>query len=154
MESGDGCLSSPDIPEEPTARRRTRRRRGLAALGVRPGDRLACLGDQACYPDPYWARLVGAQLYAQVDTPNQNPAALWREYPNQQQIVQLLRGQGIKVLVAMFGPAAREPDGWVQLGPSDLYALPLDEAGRQSATGQATRSDRASGSPTSSPPRE
>ena len=98
---------------------------GLIKLGIQPGDRVACLGDQACYPDPYWVRLAGAQLFAQVDTLNQNPATLWRNYANKQGVVDALRGQDVKVLVAMFGPSARQPDGWSQLGSSDLYALPL-----------------------------
>ncbi len=102
---------------------------GLLKLGVRPGARLACLGDQACYPDPYWARLVGAQMFAQVDTLNRDPAELWRGYGNKAEIVNALKGEGVKVLVAMFGPAAREPEGWVQLGSSNLYALPIGETG-------------------------
>ena len=97
----------------------------LAKLGVRPGDRLACFGDRACYPDPYWARLVGAQLFAQVDTLDRDPAPLWREYANKPEIADTLRKQGVKVLVAVFGRAAQEPEGWVQLGSTDLYALPL-----------------------------
>lgn len=125
---------------------------GLAKLGVKPGDRLACLGDQACYPDPYWVRLAGAQLFAQVDTLNRDPAALWRGYPNKQQIVERLRGQGVKVLVAMFGPATRQPEGWVQLGSSNLYGLPLDDAGAQAATGQVAKGDRASDAPQRSEP--
>lgn len=108
---------------------------GLVKLGVRPGDRLACLGDQACYPDPYWARLVGAQLFAQVDTLNQDPAALWRGYANKPEILNALKGQRVKVLVAMFGPATREPEGWVQLGSSDLYALPMVIAERSLPAG-------------------
>ena len=111
---------------------------GLIKLGIQPGDRVACLGDQACYPDPYWVRLAGAQLFAQVDTVNQDPATLWRSYANKQQIIDALRGQGVKVLVAMFGPSARQPDGWSQLGSSDLYALPLVPAAASSTTAMGT----------------
>ncbi len=98
---------------------------GLQTMGVRPGDRLACLGDQACYPDPYWARLTGAQLTVQVDTVNGDPAAEWQAYANKTEIQEVLRKQHIKVLVARFGQAPRQPEGWVQLGSSDLYGLPI-----------------------------
>ena len=124
---------------------------GLVKLGVRPGDRLACLGDQACYPDPYWARLAGAQVFAQVDTLNRDPAALWRQYTNKTEIVDALRSQGVKVLVAMFGPEVREPDGWVQLGSSDLYALPLGTAEGTPPAG-VTGPEKSEASPASSRP--
>lgn len=103
--------------------------RGLEALGVKPGDKLACLGDQACYPDPYWARLVGAQLMAQVDTLNQDPAFLWRSYRNKEVIIEALRSQEVKVLVAKFEPAAQQPEGWTQLGSSNLYGLLISPVG-------------------------
>ena len=118
---------------------------GLAAMGVRPGDTLACLGDQACYPDPYWARLAGTQLLVQIDTLNQDPAAMWRSYRNKPEIAAALRGQGVKVLVAMFGPAARQPEGWVQLGSSNLYGLRLaavDVAGDETRTSEEIRTAR------------
>ena len=99
---------------------------GLQAMGVRAGDKLACLGDQACYPDPYWVRLVGAQLMVEVGTQNRDPAAEWRGYANKEAIKEALRGQHIKVLVAAFGTAAHQPEGWVQLGSSGLYGLPID----------------------------
>ena len=99
---------------------------GLRAMGVRPGDKLACLGDQACYPDPYWARLVGAQLIAQVDTRNRDPAAEWSRYQNKTEILATLRAQAVRVLVTNFYPGTHPPEGWVQLGESNLYGLAID----------------------------
>ena len=100
---------------------------GLVNLGLKPGEPVACLGDQACYPDPYWARLAHTQLLAQVDTLNRDPAAIWRETPNQGEVIDALRREHIRFLVAIFPPAAQEPAGWVQLGATHYFALPIPQ---------------------------
>ena len=97
---------------------------GLIALGIQPGDKLACMGDQACYIDEYWARLPQAQILAEIEVPNDgNPAVFWQSLPNQSEVTRTLAAQNIKAIVAIF-PAA-PPTGWQQLGDSAFYALPL-----------------------------
>ncbi len=100
---------------------------GLVDLGLQPGQPVGCLGDQACYPDPYWARLAHTQIMAQVDTLNRDPAAIWQQTPNQGEVVDALRRDHIRFLVAKFPPAAKEPAGWVQLGSTHYFALPISQ---------------------------
>lgn len=99
----------------------------LDALGLRPGDKIACMGDLACYTDHYWARLAGAQILAQVDTPDEvNPITLWENAPDKQAIVAPLRAMGLRYIVSLFPNSASKPEGWVELGQSNFFAYPLD----------------------------
>ncbi len=96
----------------------------LNAMGVGKGDEIACMGTMACLHDPYWMRLAGVRVTTEVYNPE--PRHLleeWEGLPNRGQVVEVLRAQGAKVLVASFED---RPEGaWVRLGVSDLYALPL-----------------------------
>jgi hypothetical protein len=103
---------------------------GLIALGVHSGDKVACMGDIACYVDPYWARLAGTQVLAEVDVPSddkrvQDPAAYWNSLPDLQQVGSILAAQNIKAIVAVFPSGAQAPAGWHQLGESNFFAYPL-----------------------------
>ena len=105
---------------------------GLVALGIFPGDPVACMGDTACYVDQYWARLAGAQILAEIDVPSndkqlQNPAAYWSSLQDQQQIVSTLAARKIRAIIAVFPPLEQTPEGWHQLGESHLYAYPLPQ---------------------------
>lgn len=128
---------------------------GLAAMGVAPGDEVACMGAAACLNEEYWARLAGVRVLTEVYHPN--PAHLleqWAGLPNRAQVVETLRGQGAKVLVASFavgsageGSAADSldsapgsgPYGWQRLGTTDFYALPLTVAPPQRLAGSGLR---------------
>jgi hypothetical protein len=112
----------------------------LNAMGVGQGDEIACMGTMACLHDPYWMRLAGVRVTTEVYNPD--PRHLreeWEGLPNRAQVVEVLRAQGAKVLVASFdgasagdgfcegGKELRSKIGcdWIRLGESHLYALPL-----------------------------
>ncbi len=99
---------------------------GLEQLGVRPGDKLACMSDVACYTDHYWARIAGAQILAQVDTPDEaDPLAVWNSIGNKAAITAPLTRLGVRYLVTTFSNSGSKPDGWIQLGNSDFFAYSL-----------------------------
>ncbi len=108
--------------------------KGLNALGVGHGDEIACMGTIACLNDPYWMRLADVRVLTEVYNPD--ATHLLEEFeglPNRQQVEDVLKAQGAKVVVAAFDPGAmtgRTPAsaGWIRLGESDLYALPLNIA--------------------------
>lgn len=103
---------------------------GLQQLGVQPGDEVSCMGFDACLNNIYWARLAGVRILTEVYNPNGNLYAQWAGLPNRQQVLDVLRGQNAKVLVAQFDPAQISLDpapaqGWIRLDDTDLYAYPL-----------------------------
>jgi len=105
--------------------------KGLNALGVGHGDEIACMGTIACLNDPYWMRLANVRVLTEVYNPDAKH--LLEEFeglPNRQQVEDVLKSQGAKVVVASFDPGemtGRTPAsaGWIRLGESDLYAFPL-----------------------------
>ena len=98
----------------------------LDQLGLQPGDKIACMGDRACYTDHYWARLAGTQILAQVETPGEaDPQLFWNSIPDKAAITEPLRRMGLRYIVTQFGNSVRKPEGWVQLGHSDFFAYPL-----------------------------
>jgi hypothetical protein len=108
--------------------------KGLNALGVGHGDEIACMGTIACLNDPYWMRLANVRVLTEVYNPD--ATHLLEEFeglPNRQQVVDVLKSQGAKVVVAAFDPGemtGRTPAsaGWIRLGDSNLYAYPLNIA--------------------------
>ena len=105
--------------------------KALEALGVKPGDKIACFGDMACYVDHQWARLVGVQILAEVQTPNNaDPQHLWDSVADKRTITEPLKNMGLRLIVTKFANSARKPDGWVQLGDSDFFAYPLTDGSR------------------------
>jgi hypothetical protein len=106
--------------------------KGLNALGVGSGDEIACMGTIACLNDPYWMRLANVRVLTEVYNPDAKH--LLEEFeglPNHQQVEDVLKAQGAKVVVASFDPGemtGRTPAsaGWIRLGESNLYALPLN----------------------------
>ena len=112
---------------------------GLRALGVRAGDEVACVGTTACLYDDYWARLAGVRILTEIYEPE--PKHLVDQLgalPNREQTYDVVRAQGARVLVGHFDPGemnAAHPAsaGWVRLGETDFYALPLNLPRREAA---------------------
>jgi hypothetical protein len=101
----------------------------LDQLGLKPGDKIACMGDRACDFDHYWARLAGAQILGEVETPNgADPQRVWDSIRNTQAVTDPLRAMGLRFIVTYFANSARKPDGWIQLGPTDYFAYPLQRS--------------------------
>jgi hypothetical protein len=106
--------------------------KGLNSLGVGSGDEIACMGTIACLNDPYWMRLANVRVLTEVYNPDAKH--LLEEFeglPNRQQVEDVLKSQGAKVVVASFDPGemtGRTPAsaGWIRLGESNLYAFPLN----------------------------
>jgi 4-amino-4-deoxy-L-arabinose transferase-like glycosyltransferase len=104
--------------------------RSLQQLGVKPGDEVACMGGYACLNQNYWARLAGVRILTEVYNPNGELFRQWAGLPNRAQVLDILRRQNAKVLVAQFDPASLSNDpaaaqGWIRLDNTDLYAYPL-----------------------------
>ena len=98
----------------------------LNRLGLRPGGKLACMGDEICYIDQYWARLAGAQILAEIETPGQaDPEATWNSIPDKRTVTAPLAARDVDYIVTEFSNSLRKPDGWIQLGPTNLFAYPL-----------------------------
>ena len=103
---------------------------GLRAIGVRPGDTIACTGWSACLDDPYWARLGRRPHHHRDLRRHHSRLRFLADLPNRDQAIAVVRGQGASVLVADFGDA-RVSDSdpffrnWRQLGDTTFYALPL-----------------------------
>jgi 4-amino-4-deoxy-L-arabinose transferase-like glycosyltransferase len=101
----------------------------LAALYPR-GAEVACLGDSACWTDPYWAHYAGVRITAIVETGRgfeqesaeqgckkleENPAAL-----------DALRSKGVRAIVAQFNGTQPCSVAWRPLGTSpNFFYLPL-----------------------------
>jgi hypothetical protein len=97
--------------------------RGLADIGLHPGETVACFGDNACFLDQYWARLAGTPIRAEVEVPDgSDPAEFWNAQPDKPRIIAALRQLGVAAVVARFAPSPRAPDGWQQLEGSSFYA--------------------------------
>jgi 4-amino-4-deoxy-L-arabinose transferase-like glycosyltransferase len=105
---------------------------GLAEFGVKPGDEVACIGTTACLTDTYWMRLAGVRTLTEVYNPQDSHLMEQLEsLPNRQQVFDIVKAQGAKVLVGYFDPGevtGRTPasQGWVRLDGTDYYALPLN----------------------------
>jgi hypothetical protein len=106
--------------------------KALNALGVGSGDQIACMGTIACLNDPYWMRLANVHVLTEVYNPDaQHLLEEFEGLPNRRQVEEVLKAQGAKVVVAAFDPGemtGRTPAsaGWIRLGESNLYALPLN----------------------------
>jgi hypothetical protein len=113
---------------------------GLEAIGVKPGDEVACMEMTACVNDPYWARLAGVRVLTEVfNSGTPNLLAELESLPNRQQVYDIVKAQGAKVLVAVFDPATMSgtspaSKGWVRLGATSFYALPLNLPEPKAAT--------------------
>jgi hypothetical protein len=96
-----------------------------------PGAEVACMGDAACWDDPYWVRYAGLRMTAIVETGRgfveesaeqgcgklmQNPASL-----------EVLRKKNVRAIVARFDGTEACSADWRRLGSSrNFFYLPLD----------------------------
>ncbi len=86
------------------------------------------MGDLACYTDFYWARLAGAQILGEVETPGEaNPLTVWNSIADKRTVTGPLAAEGLRYLVSLFPNSASKPAGWVQLGGSNFFAYPLQQ---------------------------
>ncbi|HEX3373195.1 MAG TPA: hypothetical protein VHS13_03240 [Edaphobacter sp.] len=103
----------------------------LSALGVAPGDNVACIGTIACTYDHYWARLAGVRILTEIYEPNPPLYPYLAAMPNREQAYEVARREGAKVLVGYFDPGLMTGTnavsaGWRELGQTHFYALPLN----------------------------
>jgi hypothetical protein len=103
----------------------------LNALGVGPGDTVACIGTIACTYDIYWARLAGVRILTEIYEPNPPLYPYLAAIPNREQAYDVARREGAKVLVGYFDPGLMTGTnpvsaGWHELGQTHFYALPLN----------------------------
>jgi hypothetical protein len=97
-------------------------------MGVKPGDTVACVGSKACLADFYWARLANVRILAEIYNPTTPNAVFLASLPNQAEVMDTVRAQGVKVLVGDFenAPPPSDSQEWQRLGTTNLYALPLN----------------------------
>jgi hypothetical protein len=105
--------------------------RGLNAMGVGPGDTIACIGDRACLVDHYWARLAGVRILTEIYEPQLPLYNDLATMQNRDLAIDIVRRQGAKVIVGYFDPGLMTGTtpasiGWRELGVSHFYALPLN----------------------------
>ena len=103
----------------------------LNALGVGPGDTIACIGTIACVHDHYWARLAGVRILTEIYEPNSPLYPYLAAMPNREEAYDIARREGAKVLVGYFEPGLMTGTnpvsaGWRELGETHFYALPLN----------------------------
>jgi Dolichyl-phosphate-mannose-protein mannosyltransferase len=103
----------------------------LNALGVGPGDTIACVGVRACVVDHYWARLAGVRILTEIYEPNAPLYPDLAALPNRDQVYDVVRREGAKVLVGYFDPGLMTGTtpvsaGWRELNGTPFYALPLN----------------------------
>jgi hypothetical protein len=101
--------------------------RQLAALGLRPGDKVAITGG-----DLYsWARLAKARVVSEVffqggACATDDPVGRQRQWNS---ALRVLPGTGAKFLVSPCVPDVQDRDGWKPLGETHYFAFPFG-AGR------------------------
>ncbi len=104
---------------------------GLARMGVRSGDEIACVGTIACVSDHYWARLAGVRILTEVYAPSSEHLIQQLDgMLNREQVYEVVRRQGAQVIVGTFDPGEMNPShpaaaGWIRLGETNFYALPM-----------------------------
>ncbi len=99
---------------------------GLRALGLQPGEAVACMGDLACENDHYWARVAGTQILAEVETPEgSDPQTTWAVLRDPRTVTAPLTRLRLRWIVTEFGNSTRKPEGWIQLGASRFFVYSL-----------------------------
>jgi hypothetical protein len=102
---------------------------GLHAMGVKPGDEIACVGTIACVYDPYWMRLAGVRTTTEIFLDDDRLAEDLAAMPNRDAAYRTVQAEGARVLVGHFDPShftGPVASGWERLGSTDFFALPLN----------------------------
>ncbi len=107
---------------------------GLSKLGIHSGDEIACIGEDACLIDNYWARLAGVRVLTEIYEPtHEHLIDVLDRMPGRDVALATVRAEGAKVLVGALDPGEMNADhpaaaGWVRLGETRFYALPMTAA--------------------------
>jgi len=108
-------------PNDPPPRVHYEIASNLAAIGLKPGDRVAMVTSDLPY---YWARLAGARITLQVtfgDTSKQREIE-WHA------VRQMLAAQDAAFLISPALEGVTDQPGWLQLGAANVFAYPLRPA--------------------------
>lgn len=93
---------------------------GLQQLGVKRGQRVASIGRSS---ESYWARLAGVQISLEI--PPQVSNYYWTlDAAGRSAVHEVFSDRGATMIVAISPPAGGGP-GWIRLGSSAFYGLPL-----------------------------
>jgi len=96
----------------------------LKKLGLQPGQKVASIGRSS---ESYWARLAGAQISLEI--PPQVSNRYWiLDSAGRAVVNKVFIDHGATMVVASYPPAGGGP-GWIRLGSSAFYGLPLVTAG-------------------------
>jgi hypothetical protein len=117
--------------------------RAINQLGAGPGDAIACIGTNACLYDIYWARVAGVRILSEIYLPKPFPYASLASTPNLPAAIETARKDGARLIVGYFDPTVMKGNdpatsGWVSLGNTDYYALPLNPSASSSRTESST----------------
>ena len=94
----------------------------LRREGVKPGDRVAFIGDAAWYH--YWAHLAQVSVVSEVA--GEGVAAFWAASPGlRSKVTTLLAQTGAKAVVARDVPSRFLADGWKKVSHTNYYVLVL-----------------------------
>jgi hypothetical protein len=94
----------------------------LATLGVRPGSRVALIGDES---DIYWARLAGVQVAYQVPLPSA-PTYWTISAPDRERLDADLEKAGAAAIVASWSGPESPVAGWIPVGDRHYLIRPLN----------------------------
>jgi len=94
----------------------------LAALGVKPGSRVALIGDES---DIYWARLADVQVAYQIPLPSA-PTYWALGAPDREQLDADLENAGATAIVASWSAPESPIAGWIPVGDRHYLIRPLN----------------------------
>jgi hypothetical protein len=91
------------------------------------GSEVACMGSDACFSDPYWARYAGVRITGIIDTSHSISEApvtaaedclALEQHPN---VLVVLREHNVRAIVTRFDHGQPCSTNWKKLGAGDLY---------------------------------
>lgn len=92
----------------------------LKQIGIRPGDKVACIGYANWENHVFWARLARVRIVAEVPASNMNP--FWTIYGRKgKEILKTFRRTGAKILVVQYVPEWALSDGWKKIPGTNYY---------------------------------
>jgi hypothetical protein len=103
----------------------------LNALGIGPGDNVACIISHSHVFVPYFARLAGVRILTELYVPKGPLYPFLAALPNREEALDTLRRTGDKALIGYFDPGAMTGTtpasaGWHQLANTHFYVYPLN----------------------------